>query len=138
LEETMHRFEFKLATAVVLTAATTLISAHAQAATLPAPDGLRAAIDSLAVTEQTQYRYGGREYCWSDGGWKGPGWYWCGYESRRGLGWGGGRGWRSWSHPSWGGGGEVRREIRREIRREDRRDDRRRDRRDDRRDDRRN
>jgi hypothetical protein len=49
--------------------------------------------------EQTQYFYGGRSYCWYDNGWRGPGFYWCGYAMRRGYGWGGGAGWRGWGGP---------------------------------------
>jgi len=49
-----------------------------------------------AALEQVQFLYGGRNYCWYDGGWHGPGWYWCGYAWRRGWGWGGGWGWRGW------------------------------------------
>jgi hypothetical protein len=40
--------------------------------------------------EQVQFIFGGRNYCWYDYGWRGPGFYWCGYAMRRGLGWGGG------------------------------------------------
>jgi hypothetical protein len=54
--------------------------------------------------EQTQFVFGGRNYCWYDDGWRGPGYYWCGYAFRRGLGWGGGAGWHGWGH---GGGGRV-------------------------------
>jgi hypothetical protein len=47
--------------------------------------------------EQTQfYVFGGRHYCFYPGGWRGPGWYWCGYAWRRGFGWGGPQGWRGW------------------------------------------
>ena len=46
--------------------------------------------------ESVQYFYGGRRYCWYDNGWRGPGYYWCGYGARYGLGWGGGLGWRGW------------------------------------------
>lgn len=71
--------------------------------------------------ETVQYFYGGANYCWYDGGWHGPGFYWCGYAWRRGLGWGGPAGWRGWAygpgywrrgawvgprgyhHPEWGG-----------------------------------
>src|SRR6266852_626490 len=98
----MHRFVLNLAALAALTAATALTSGRTEAAAFPAPDGLRAAIDGVALTEKTQFRYGGRAYCWSDGGWRGPGWYWCGYEGRKGLGWGGERGWRGWHHPGWG------------------------------------
>lgn len=55
--------------------------------------------------EKTQYFYGGRNYCWYGGGWQGPGYYWCGYAWRRGLGWGGPIGWRGWGGGGWHGGG---------------------------------
>jgi hypothetical protein len=62
--------------------------------------------------QDTQFAFqvwGGRHYCWYDGGWKGPGWYWCGYPWRTGYGWGGGWGWNGWrgGHPGGGyrGGG---------------------------------
>lgn len=54
--------------------------------------------------EKTQYYWGGRRYCWYDGGWRGPGWYYCGYAWRRGWGWGGPIGWRGWARPGWHGG----------------------------------
>jgi len=48
-------------------------------------------------TAQAQpFVFEGHSYCWYDDGWRGPGWYRCGYEFRRGLGWGGPRGWRGW------------------------------------------
>lgn len=46
--------------------------------------------------QQVQFYFGGRNYCWYDAGWHGPGFYWCGYAFRRGLGWGGAYGWRGW------------------------------------------
>jgi hypothetical protein len=46
--------------------------------------------------EQTQFFYQGREFCWYDNGWRGPGWYWCGYGARPGQGYGGGPGWQGW------------------------------------------
>ena len=51
--------------------------------------------------EQAQFFYGGQNYCWYDNGWRGPGFYWCGYAWRSGLGWGGGAGWHGWAR---GGG----------------------------------
>lgn len=61
----------------------------------------------------TPYAYGGYNYCWYPNGWRGPGWYWCGYAWRSGYGWGGpwawgwghgwGRGW-GWGHGGWHGG----------------------------------
>jgi hypothetical protein len=50
---------------------------------------------------EAQFIFGGRNYCWYDAGWRGPGYYWCGYAMRRGLGWGGAAGWHGWAH---GGG----------------------------------
>ena len=53
-----------------------------------------------------QFLFGGRQYCWYEYGWQGPGWYWCGYERRRGYGWGGGYGWHGarGGHPGAGRG----------------------------------
>ena len=41
--------------------------------------------------------FGGRDYCWYDDGWRGPGWYWCGYGYNYGYGWGGGWGYNGWT-----------------------------------------
>jgi hypothetical protein len=40
-----------------------------------------------ALLQETQFIFRGRRYCWYWDGWRGPGWYWCGYAFRRGLGW---------------------------------------------------
>jgi hypothetical protein len=52
-----------------------------------------------------QFFFSGRNYCWYDGGWRGPGYYWCGYAWRRGFGWGGGVGWNGWHGGGHRGGG---------------------------------
>src|ERR1700683_3884526 len=52
--------------------------------------------------EKAQFFFGGRNYCWYDNGWQGPGLYWCGYAFLTGSGWGGGAGWHGWRR---GGGG---------------------------------
>jgi hypothetical protein len=96
----MRRLMFRLATVSALAAGAMMIGGRAQAAALPGADGLRTAIDTSALTENVQYFYGGRNYCWYDG-WNGPGWYWCGYGARRGFGWGGGYGYRGWWRRSW-------------------------------------
>jgi hypothetical protein len=49
------------------------------------------------------YLFGGRQYCWYDSAWRGPGWYRCGYAQRSGFGWGGPGGWNGWR----GGGGRI-------------------------------
>ena len=50
--------------------------------------------------ENAQMVYLGHNFCWYDGGWQGPGFYWCGYAWNNGNGWGGGEGWRGWNHGS--------------------------------------
>jgi hypothetical protein len=56
-----------------------------------------------------QFIFGGHNFCWYDSGWQGPGFYWCGYATRRGLGWGGGDGFNGWhgGHGAVGGGARV-------------------------------
>ncbi|MDB5593265.1 MAG: hypothetical protein JWM36_226 [Hyphomicrobiales bacterium] len=79
------------------------VSSGAQAAPLSI-DPMSDAVQSLNLTQDAQYFYGGRRYCFYPNGWRGPGFYWCGYAWRRGYGWGGGQGWRGWGG---GGGGRV-------------------------------
>ena len=50
----------------------------------------------LNNVERAQFFFDGRDYCWYDDGWHGPGFYWCGYAFRTGFGWGGGYGWHGW------------------------------------------
>jgi hypothetical protein len=78
-----------------------LLGAVGQANALPFDRFTAAAVPS--DIEQVQFFYGGRNYCWYDDAWRGPGFYWCGYAWRRGFGWGGGAGWRGWH----GGPGRV-------------------------------
>jgi hypothetical protein len=78
-----------------------LLGAVGQANALPFDRFTAAAVPS--DIEQAQFFYGGRNYCWYDDAWRGPGFYWCGYAWRRGFGWGGGAGWRGWH----GGPGHV-------------------------------
>lgn len=80
-----------LATSLMLGAA--LLSPPSMA--VPAAPG---AIPLSTALQPVQFFYGGRNYCWYNMGWHGPGFYWCGFASRRGMGWGGGAGWRGWDH----------------------------------------
>src|SRR5262245_26989083 len=48
------------------------------------------------LLQKAQFVFRGRRYCFYWDGWRGPGWYWCGYAFRRGLGWGGPQGWHGW------------------------------------------
>ena len=66
--------------------------------------GLRDLASANSAIENVQFVVGGQSYCWYDGGWRGPGWYYCGYAWRTGLGWGGVAGWNSWV---WRGGGRY-------------------------------
>jgi hypothetical protein len=61
--------------------------------------------DVAPSLQDAQYLWGGRNYCWYPGGWRGPGYYWCGYAWRRGFGWGGPVGWHGWGGRGWHGGG---------------------------------
>ena len=56
----------------------------------------------IAQVENAQFLFGGQNFCWYDAGWQGPGWYWCGYAERTGLGWGGGEGFHGWGHSGHG------------------------------------
>ena len=72
-------------------------SASAQAA--PASGALADAAGAFSIVDQAQYVYGGRRHCWYPNGWRGGGWYRCGYAKRRGYGWGGAAGWNGWAAP---------------------------------------
>lgn len=69
------------------------------------PVGSAKTVLPTTEVQQVQFFLGGRNYCWYDDGWHGPGFYWCGYAYRRGYGWGGGAGWHGWNHggPHFGG-----------------------------------
>jgi hypothetical protein len=83
----------------IATASAAVTTSRSQAGVI-APIGLREAADELALTEDVAFIWGGRRYCWYNTGWRGPGWYQCGFRLRRGLGWGGPSGWRGWRRPS--------------------------------------
>jgi hypothetical protein len=88
-----------LLAAMGFTVASATIGGRAEAGAFGVTEGLRAAADRLAITETVQFIWNGRRYCWYPGGWRGPGWYWCGYAWRRGFGWGGPAGWHGWRRP---------------------------------------
>ena len=89
-----------LATASVALLTSVVVSGNLQAA--PYADArMSSQLSSAALIENIQYVWEGRRYCWYEDGWHGPGWYWCGYRLREGLGWGGERGWRNWERREW-------------------------------------
>jgi len=95
----MRRFAMALILAVGL--ALGLANAGTAQAAVAGPSGqLSTAAGMLSAVEKTDFIFRGRAHCWYNSGWHGPGWYWCGYRWRRGLGWGGPRGWNNWV---WGG-----------------------------------
>jgi len=63
-----------------------------------ATNGPATAAEGLGAIEQVDFIFGGRKHCWYAEGWNGPGWYWCGYNMRKGRGWGGGEGFHGWRH----------------------------------------
>src|SRR5262245_19687599 len=69
------------------------------------------------ASQAQPFVFEGHSYCWYDDGWRGPGWIRCGFQLRRGLGWGGPTGWHGWggaaefrerSRTTGRGGGEIR------------------------------
>jgi len=70
-------------------------------------DGVYRDNDRPVLEDVQLYVFGGRNFCWYNSGWEGPGYYWCGYSWRRGLGWGGGFGWNGWRGGHGGGGGHA-------------------------------
>jgi len=95
-EDAMRKFSLTLfATLAVMGA---MIGGRAHAALID-PSGLRVAADELTAVETVQFFWGGHRYCWYPTGWRGPGWYRCGFRWRRGSGWGGPAGWHGWRRP---------------------------------------
>ena len=101
-EETSMRLPLSFSAALV--AAAGLASLLAVPQTAQAFPGKPLAADVGSPLTEAQYYYGGRRYCWYPDGWRGPGFYWCGYAWRHGFGWGGGHGWRGWGPPGPGPG----------------------------------
>jgi hypothetical protein len=113
----MNRLNLALAATLALGAGIALVGPSSAA--VGVPDGMRPALDEIGVIDNVQYVWRGRRYCWYDDGWRGPGWYQCGYHLRVGLGWGGPVGWHGWRH---GFRGDVRTRESREFRRGERRE----------------
>ena len=114
----MEKFRFIFVAASTLAIGGVLAIGTARAV-VPGGDVIRAASENGSVTESAQYRWGGYDYCWYEDGWRGPGWYWCGYAQRPGFGWGGPIGWNNWrfrDRDDFRGRGEFRERERGEFR----------------------
>jgi hypothetical protein len=98
-EMIMRRFVIVVASVAAVVAASSIAGGSVAAGAGLVPDPSRAAADSFDAAVNGSYTWRGRRYCWYDHGWKGSGWYWCGYARRPGFGWGGGPGWHSWRPP---------------------------------------
>ena len=101
----MRRFLITIAAATTFVAGASIMGASVGAAPIVAPGAIRAATDSLKLTENVQFFWNGYDYCWYDDGWNGPGWYRCGMYLQSGIGWGGGYGWHNWRGGHRGGRG---------------------------------
>ena len=97
-EEIMRKLILWVVAVAAASAAVATTGGRSQAGVI-APIGLLEAADELVLTETVQFTWGGRRYCWYNNGWRGPGWYRCGFRSRRGSGWGGPAGWNGWRRP---------------------------------------
>jgi hypothetical protein len=94
---------FLKSTGVALMAAGLFVG-PAAAASMPSQGSLRTVARAETPIELAQYLWGGHNYCWYDDGWQGAGWYWCGYASRNGFGWGGREGFHGWGRGGHRGG----------------------------------
>ena len=107
----MRKRSITFAAATALVAGVSLFGGNTQAAVVAAPNGILAAGSALNPVQNAQLYYlDGRQYCWYDDGWHGPGWYWCDYAWIINEGWGGGYGWHGWR----GGHRDGRRDGRRD------------------------
>lgn len=89
---------FKVTAAALVLAGAGLLASGATAAPLAPASGPTSVTSGLPV-EAVDFYYNRRRHCWYWDGWHGPGWYWCGYNLRRGYGWGGPAGWNRWESP---------------------------------------
>jgi hypothetical protein len=100
----MKNFILGVATTTALLSASVAVGAASAEPSSQLIFGVDRAGDAPSL-ERVQFVFGGHNFCWYDNGWQGPGFYWCGYANRRGLGFGGGDGFHGW-HGGHGGGGD--------------------------------
>ena len=95
----MRQFGLTLAAVAVLAAGVMLANGRFALAAVAKPAAIQQAGGIPARADKAQYFYLDKPYCWYPYGWAGPGWYWCGYGTRVGIGWGGTYGWNGWAVP---------------------------------------
>jgi hypothetical protein len=84
---TMTRFGNCVALALVVAGGALTIGTAAEAAAATSPMVLRSVIDSRSLVDSVRvevFYYIGRRYYWYEDGWRGEGWYRCGYQRRDG------------------------------------------------------
>jgi hypothetical protein len=91
----VRKVALRLVSVAALGAAAALPGGRAHAA----PVAPSAIATDLALAEPAQFIYRGKPYCWYPYGWAGAAWYWCGYGTYAGVGWGGTYGWNGWVVP---------------------------------------
>ncbi|HEY1926290.1 MAG TPA: hypothetical protein VGG92_02400 [Caulobacteraceae bacterium] len=99
----MRSFILGVATTAALLSTSVAVGAASAEPSSQLIFGVDRASDAPSL-ERVQFIFGGRNFCWYDNAWQGPGFYWCGYANRRGQGWGGGDGFNGW-HGGHGAGG---------------------------------
>jgi len=80
----------------------------AEASLIDGPFAPPTELKRIAPVEKALFIHRGIAYCWYPDGWRGPGFYQCGWAWRSGLGWGGGWGWNGWGggwNSGWNGRG---------------------------------
>jgi hypothetical protein len=83
---------------LALAAGALLVATQANAGSFPVNNLAGVTGDLIDQVAVRVYVHEGHRYCFYFNGWHGPGWYRCGFASRRGLGWGGVYGWNSWNY----------------------------------------
>jgi len=85
--------------ALILLATSALVVGGSAYAMPVGSSAMKPASDAVSPIEKSAlYIVEGNRYCFYFDGWHGPGWYRCGFEFRRGLGWGGVYGWHGWRY----------------------------------------
>ena len=80
----MRKWIFWMLALAAALAAVTTTGSRSHAGIIGAPLGLHEAADDLRLAEMVQFRWRGHRYCWYTRGWRGAGWYRCGFDWRRG------------------------------------------------------